>query len=300
MGSASTVTASDEATVAVLRRAARRAAAAWSVVQTQPWRFELQPSHLDLIADHGRRLEALDASGRSQLLSLGAALYAARVALAAAGCCADVERLPEPSRSGLIARVALGKPPCVVEPLAADEALLRDQVGEASGFTSGAVPEPALAAIREAARREGIDLAVVPAGQAHPLLDLCRDARDIQLIDSTCRAELRAWTGAAAREPEYRDDATAPAVLVLGSAHDDRLQWVRTGEALQRVLIAVARHGLVASTAPCALEVPITRVAVREQLQLDWYPHVIVRIGQGAAPAAPLRRRLVDVLFEPN
>lgn len=300
MGSASTVTASEEATRSVLRRAARRGAAAWSVVQTQPWRFELHPSHLDLVVDQGRRLEALDASGRSQLLSLGAALYAARVALAAAGRCADVERLPDPSRPSLIARVALAEPPCVAEPLAADEPTLRDPVGEASGFTSGAVPEAALAAIREAADSEGVDLAVVPAGRSHGLLDLCREARDIQLVDSTCRAELRAWTGAAEREPEYGDDATAPAVLVLGGGHDDRLHWVRTGEALQRVLITIARHGLVALTAPCALEVPQTRVAVREQLQLDWYPQVIVRIGHGAAPAAPLRRRLVDVLFELN
>ncbi|MGN6606913.1 MAG: hypothetical protein ACTHMS_07880 [Jatrophihabitans sp.] len=294
------MTATDAAVPSVLRRAARRGASAWSVCHTQPWRFELHPDHVDLVADPSRRLEALDASGRLQTASLGAALYDLRVSLAAAGHRAHVERLPEPRRPDLVARVWLG-PDGVgdgVDPIAADEPMLDDRRAEAGEFTSGRLSAAAVAAFDQAAADEGTPLLVAQPEAAARVHALCRQARDIQLVDPACRAELKAWTGSVEREPEYADPATAPGLLIIGGAEDDRTHWVRAGETLERLLLVAVRHGLVAAATGCVLEVPVTRLALREDLGLSWYPQLVVRIGRGKAQAAPHRRRLVDVLFE--
>ena len=65
---------------------------------------------MELHADTGRRLEAVDRDGRLHLLSCGAALHHARVALAAAGHAVTVERVPDPARPVLLARITLAGP----------------------------------------------------------------------------------------------------------------------------------------------------------------------------------------------
>jgi len=289
---------------ALLRRAARKGATAWSVADTQPWRFELLSDHVDLLVDPARRLEALDASGRMLAASLGAALYDLRVALAASGRRVVVERLPEPGHPELMARVRLDdvtddddEPD---DDAASEGPLLDERPAEATAFTDGTVPQQVLAELVEAAQREDNQLLAIAPAQAGRLHELCQEARDIQLVDPACRAELRAWVGAAEREPDFPDLGTAPTVLVIGSARDDRLHWLRAGEALERVLLTAARHGLVASISACSMEVPSTRLALREELELPWFPHLVVRVGHGSAPPGRRRRRLVEVLFEPS
>ncbi len=54
-----------------LRRAAARATLAPSVHNTQPWRFDLGPTSLDLSADATRRLPVIDPDGRQLRISCG-------------------------------------------------------------------------------------------------------------------------------------------------------------------------------------------------------------------------------------
>jgi len=90
-----------------LRRAAAQATLAASVHNTQPWRLVVAAGTLEIHADWTRKLSVLDPSGRQLLISCGCALFNARVALAAAGYQADVERFPDPSRPDLLARLSL-------------------------------------------------------------------------------------------------------------------------------------------------------------------------------------------------
>src|SRR3954454_16150856 len=69
----------------VLEEAADVAMQAPSVHNTQTWRIEWQPDRLVRRADRSRQLAALDPLGRELVLSVGAALFNARVALAARG-----------------------------------------------------------------------------------------------------------------------------------------------------------------------------------------------------------------------
>jgi hypothetical protein len=59
------------------------AAAAWapSVHNAQPWRFTVGGQQISLHADAGRQLAVADPDGREMMISCGAALFTARLAL---------------------------------------------------------------------------------------------------------------------------------------------------------------------------------------------------------------------------
>src|SRR6185312_1290304 len=98
-------TATDTDVARTLRRAAIRATRAPSVHNTQPWRFVVRAGGLDIIADWSRRLTVLDPRGRQLLMSVGCAVFNARVALAADGRGVTVERFPDVARPGVVARI---------------------------------------------------------------------------------------------------------------------------------------------------------------------------------------------------
>ena len=58
-------------------------AAVWapSVHNSQPWRFAVRRGEISLYADPDRRLAVADPDGREMLISCGAALFNARLAL---------------------------------------------------------------------------------------------------------------------------------------------------------------------------------------------------------------------------
>src|SRR3954470_7997744 len=75
-----------------LGRAADTARLAPSVHNTQPWRWVVRGDRLELFAVEDRQLREQDPEGRLMVLSCGAALHHALVALAAEGWQARGER----------------------------------------------------------------------------------------------------------------------------------------------------------------------------------------------------------------
>ena len=71
------------------------AARAPSVHNTQPWRFAVTPTGLDLYADRSRQLTVLDPTGRQLMVSCGAALGLATLATRTLGHSCTVELLPD-------------------------------------------------------------------------------------------------------------------------------------------------------------------------------------------------------------
>ena len=83
-----------------------------------------------------------------------------------------------------------------------------------------------------------------------------------------------------------------------GHPGDGPADWLRAGEALERVLLEITRHGYAASPLTQVTEVPSARAQLRSELGLAGYPHVLLRIGRAPATPGARRRRLVDVLVE--
>lgn len=86
-----------------LRRAAVQATYAPSVHNTQPWRLHLGRDELRIYVDRSRRLPVLDPTSRLLTISIGCALFNARVALAASGADLEVLRLPNSKDPELMA-----------------------------------------------------------------------------------------------------------------------------------------------------------------------------------------------------
>ena len=78
----------------VISDAVRLACRAPSLHNSQPWSLAIEGDTVSLFADADRVVRAADSSGREALLACGALLDHFRVAMAAAGFAAKVDRLP--------------------------------------------------------------------------------------------------------------------------------------------------------------------------------------------------------------
>jgi hypothetical protein len=305
----------------VLRRAALRASAAASFYNTQPWRIELTAERISLLADRGRQLTAHDPSGRQLTISCGCALLNARVSLARDGCEWTVSRFPAgPAPGGPLAVLQAG-PDSDTDPGNTDAlARLADVVGSRHTnrrpFLSDALPRGIIGRLRAAATAEGADLQLLDdPEQREAVLSLQHAARRIAGQNPAYQAEHRAWAQAAGfstENGEHPGGATEtasadtdplvpgvePKLLLLSTRGDAPQDWLRAGEALQRVLLEISAQDCAVSLHSPATQVPSVRAQLREQLALDGHPQLLLQVGT-AAPGSPTRRRrLMEVISE--
>ena len=322
----------DSRITAALRRAAIRATLAPSVHNTQPWRFDLRGDELDIVADRTRQLPVLDPTGRQLTISLGCALFNARVALAAGHLSAKVQRFPVDAPGDVVARLSIASDAPSQDPIRSYEPVLEQRQTNRRQFADEAVPADTVAALVAAAAAE--DAILFPVRSEDDRLALTRlsqQADEIELLNPAYRAELRAWTSADGNRTDgvpaatvrhvdgrAQDDipmrdfdttgtgklrgGTTPSrnqcLLLLGTRADDRHSWLRAGEALERVLLEITRRGFAASPLTQVVEVASTRSALRSELRFDWWPHVLLRVGRAPLAPSSRRRRLVEVLNE--
>jgi len=102
--------------VDVLHAAVEAAVMAPSSHNTQPWRFRISGSLLDVLLDPTRHLGVIDSDGRQQIQSCGCALYNARVAVRAMGYVDDVTTmLTDAEEPGHLATLHVGEPHVTTE-----------------------------------------------------------------------------------------------------------------------------------------------------------------------------------------
>jgi hypothetical protein len=315
-----------------LRRAAVRATLAPSIHNTQPWRFVLSADALEIHADRSRQLRVLDPRGRQLTISCGCALFNARASIGAAGYDPPVYRLPDPMQPDLLARMLIGKPGRDWVPIGTlDEEAERRHTNRRR-FSDEPVPPADVAALVEAADAEGAVLFPVEREEhRQSTARLSRLADEIENVDPAYRAELRAWTTDDGRRRDGVPAATVPhtdagsgdeipirdfdtrgmgwlptetqsstrqCLLLLGSVADDPVAWLRSGEALERVLLELTRRGYVASPFTQVIEVARTNALLRQELALTMHPHVLLRVGRAPRTTPTRRRRLVDMIAE--
>lgn len=314
---------------AAFRRAAERATLAPSVHNTQPWRLVLGPAGLEIGVDRSRQLAVLDPTGRQLYLSVGCAVFNARVSLAASGFATMVQRGPDPTQPDVLVRIRIIEADEADEKLSALDTSVRSRQTNRRRFADDAVPSGLVSVLVNAAATEGADLLPVTGLEdRQTLARLSQRADAAQISDPAYRAELRAWT---TRDPDRRDGVPARVVphvngdahddvpirdfdsqgagwlptetrssmdqclLVLGTYSDDPGSWLRAGEALERVWLEVTRAGFVASVFTQVIEVAELRGLLREQLHIGPQPHVVLRVGHAPATPGTSRRRLDEV-----
>jgi len=288
--------------------AADRAILAPSVHNTQPWSLRLFADRLELHVDRARQLALLDPDGRELLLSVGAAVLNARVGMAGNHVAALVDRLPDPSRPALAAvlRPGSGDPD---SGLAALAPLIELRHSNRSPFSPDPPTPELVADLLAAASAE--ETVLVPVGsEDRAVLDqAARQAATVQADDPGHLTERRRWTTRPAGAPDglpsdvlgtsaTTGDTTAIGLFVLATAEDEPLSWLRAGEALERALLEVARHGYQASLNTQLIEVAGTRVEVQHAITPGLFPQVVLRVGRADPVPGTRRRRAVDVLHD--
>lgn len=292
---------------AVLRTAAVRATLAPSVRNTQPWSLRLHDEHLDLHADRERQLQILDPSGRQLAISCGAALFNARLSLAAAGFDVRVDRLPDRGGRDIVARIsALGGPraqarsrvtPSAPASLTTLEPFIDSRHTNRHQFSGAEIPAEVLVILRRAVADEQCELVVVTNPD---------DRAAIAALDERARTDLEAHPAYQAEARGWAQQICDPScgvrgagcMVIIGSAGDGSLEWLHAGEALERMLLETTRQGLVTGPISQTIVSTADRAAVRAELGLVTTPQLVLRIGRAAASPASRRRRLIDVLVE--
>ncbi|MGA5298810.1 Acg family FMN-binding oxidoreductase [Nucisporomicrobium flavum] len=316
-------------TTEILAAAARTSLHAPSVFNTQPWRWRIAGDTMSLYADRSRALTATDPEGRLLLLSCGGALHHARVALAAAGAHAAVERFPEPGEPDLLARVTFtGQRPADPEAQRMAAAAGRRRT-DRRAYGERPVTDLQLSGLRRAVEAQGAYLHVVRPDEVYLFAAATDVAGETQRTDPAYREELRQWTNrpagsgdgvpaATAVEPALRrvpvrdfapegeaglsagpgHDAGAAYVIIFGLS-DRPADVLRGGEALSALLLAATAEGLATAPLSDSIEVDWPRHLLRRLLSDVGEPYVAVRLGYAddttELPAAP-RRDAADVI----
>jgi hypothetical protein len=305
------------------------AEAVWapSVHNTQPWWFTADGQRISLYADTGRRLTVADPDGREMMISCGAALFTARLALRSLGYVPETVTLPEPSQPALVARVSWRRRARVTDAEIRLIAQVRQRRTHRGAFDPVPLSPDLLAALRECAVRDGARLRIVTdGGQQAALAAAVETAERAMHVDSAFVQELITWTpppGSPRRDgvpstsyparPEHTDpdfpgrdfahgrgwgvppmscaplSRTAGAVGLLTTTGDGPADWVNAGQALQRILLTAGTCGVAAALHSQPFELSWLREVIRGWLS-NGYPQVLLRLGTVIQGSASVRR----------
>ncbi|MGW0758458.1 Acg family FMN-binding oxidoreductase [Streptomyces sp. NPDC002814] len=310
----------------------RAAVTAPSVYNTQPWLFieEGRDRSLEVHADVARRLVLTDPFGREMVISCGAAIFNVRLAMRHLGFHAVVQPLPHQGDPAFLARVGWGAygPPTRDEELMYGALARRHTVR--GRFRRDPVPTPLWEELREQAYAEGATLHRLDvADDRRRIAELVRIAEGVHRTDPGHSAEQARWARPV-RRPRYdgvpvdvsgtHPDATvlagrdyagvmrnepSPArrwtartglVAVLSTDRDERPDWLRAGQALERVLLYAAAHNVMAAFHTQPLEIPRLRSRIRETVTAGGCPQMILRLGYATSIRPLPRRPVAEVL----
>jgi nitroreductase len=308
----------------VLADCVRAATAAPSLHNSQPWLFRIRGYAVDVYADPDRRLRVLDPAGREQLISVGAAVLTLRLALRRAGFGSDVTLFPVPAEPDLVARVVVTHPVPVTPAVEALAAAIPHRHTNRRPFAHTAVPADVLDHLRDAAHQEGAVLAAATPAGRETILAMARSADRRLHARPGYRDELAHWTHDGNRHdgvPAHaagpwdalevvpiRDFAELspmprpserfepyPTILVLATTGDRRADWLRAGQALQRVLLAATWEDLATTPISQPVEVPEVRRLLLDPGAGMWV-QMVLRVGYGKPAGGTPRRPFAEVL----
>jgi nitroreductase len=306
-----------------------------SVHNTQPWWFYGADHEIGVHADDERRLPVADPDGREMMISCGAALFTARVALRYIGVVPKVRVLPEHGLRTLAAKINWTEsvPPVDYERELFDQ--IQRRRTHRGGFDAKPLPEGIVSALMDEAFKETATLRILTEAAQRNALSAVVEAGDYALrCDAARTREQSKWSpppGSARRdgvpataypakpgriEPNFpaRDFAhghgwglppadegqlprSAGLVAVLTTTSDRVEDWVAAGQALQRVLLFATACGLSAALHSQPLEIPQLRDFIGVQFCNGAYPQMLVRIGATSDRTLSVRRPVEDVLF---
>jgi nitroreductase len=307
---------------------ARAAHQSPSIHNSQPWRLLARSDGLEVVEDRARALDGVDPLGRERIISCGAAVKNAEVAMARLGWTPEVELFPDGDSGVRLAVVTAGHsapPSPEVEDLYRAIAQRRTH---RRIFMAGASVDRFLPGLSAASVGSGVRMAVLPPVRRAAFAQLLWSAAQSQVHDEAVRTDLAAWTapgrvtdgipatsqatapfpvdGLLTRTrpvgdvapPWVVDDLAQGTVAMLASTRDDRGHWLQTGRALQAVLLRATADGLVASFLNQAVQQARFRPGLAELFDIGGVPQLVLRIGEPLVSVPPTPRRPLGEVLE--
>lgn len=314
------------APVKVIEEAVRLACRAPSYHNSQPWRWIISPEGVQLWVDTDR-LVATDSSGRQAVISCGAALDHFRVAAAAAGLEARVQRYPDPDDHHHLATITFGTPVAVTEGHRRRADAILSRRTDRLPMSAPENWDSFELTLQAVASDTAVD--VIAPTDRPTVADASQLTDALRLYDSAYHHEIDWWTSpfevtdgiphsslVSAAEADRVDvgrsfpvtrnrerrqtvaEDTAQ-LVVISALEDTRADLLRCGEALSALLLDATMAGFASCTLSHLTEVEVSRDIVGALVDRP-YPQVVVRIGRipelgEVAPPTP-RRPLSDVL----
>ncbi|WP_240797791.1 nitroreductase family protein [Streptomyces sp. F001] len=309
------------------------AAAAPSMHNAQPWRFRyFQGSRtFHVRADLDRVMPHSDPDTRGLHLGCGAALLNLRVAVVDGGWYPAVRLLPDPADPALLATVQLTGAAIGESDLAALYSAIHQRHSSRFPFEETEIPQAVRTALGDAARREGAMLTFPTDWHLQEVLELVQEAEARNITDRGSDQDLEQWTHIDAPSvgtasdgvPAYafgprkrggkapmRDFAGtrpvagraaadfegSPQLALLSTSNDRPEDWLRAGQAMERVLLLATVEGLSSSFATQALEWTDLRWPLRDPVSGRGFTQMVLRLGYGPESPSTPRRPVPEVL----
>jgi hypothetical protein len=260
---------------------------------SKPWLFRVTARQVEVYADRSRACPVADPDARELFLTLGAAVFAVRLAMAGlrvrpvVGLCRDHAH---PELAAVV--VAAGH---VHAPDEDDR--LYDQLGRRrtvwTPFTDKPLPVELEVELADRIYHEGATARWLRRARTRRLVtDLTQRAATDRFGEPGFRVEtIRYPTAVASPEP-------TPAMLVICTPGDHRAGWLRAGQTLHQALLAASAAGVAGTFLSPLIETPPLRRRLRSELDLPGCPQVLLGVGWPQEPLPPPspRRSVAEVL----
>lgn len=307
----------------------RAAVAAPSMHNTQPWSFRFTECVVEVYRDRRRELPAEDPDRRMLHMSLGAAVFNLRVAAAHLAYGTQVRSVLDRGRPDLVAEVELVAGGPETEQLYRLAPYVQVRRTNRQPYLDRRVPAEVRRLLDATARLEAAELQWVDDGARLKWLYLATNDAGLEDDRSTVRSEeRRLWVGgervvdgvptaalgprATSPDSPARDMAATPADLrrpgaaferdpqlaILATRRDGPAEWLRAGQAMQRVLLEATANGLSTSLLNQAIEHDSLRWLLHDPLGAWTRPQAVIRFGYGPPVPPTPRRPISDVLLE--
>ncbi|GAB4055642.1 Acg family FMN-binding oxidoreductase [Catellatospora paridis] len=306
----------DRSPSAAYAQAAEAAGRAPSIHNTQPWHWQVHADRLDLFADTSRALPGIDPDERMLLVSCGAALHHAQVALMAQGHTVEVRPLPDPAQPDHLATLVItGDAPVTAEAVHMMQALRLRHTDRRPTVDTPVTAEQ-VDELRRLAGEFDVHLHRLTPDQVSELAVAVSHAEEAAAAEPAWQAETARWVGPGRppgtgvppevlpdKRPETdvgERDFGARGALTVGGGHDksstyvvlfgdgdDRAAWLRAGQTLSAVWLHATGQGLAVLPYSQVIEIDGTRAMMRRILSNLGYAYIVLRLGV-ADPDHPL------------
>jgi nitroreductase len=310
----------------------RAATLAASGHNTQPWRFRLGASRIDLLSDTSRRTPVVDPDDHHLFASLGCAAVNLEIAARAAGHLGDL-RFDTAGEGAILFEFEDGQPE--ISPLL--PAIIQRQSTRAE-FDGRALGSGELDTLLAASRVAGVELILITdRARIEHVSDLIVAGNTAQMADAAFVRELKDWIrfsprraaetgdglfGASSGNPALpdwlgalmfdfvfkpqsenekyaRQLRSSSGVAVFVSERNDPEHWAKAGRSCQRFALQATALGLKHAFVNQPVEVPEVRAQLASWLGVgDRRPDLVMRFGYGPDMPRSFRRPVADVIVD--